>query len=302
MSTLIENIEKVKNAHSALKIAIANKGVLVPAGTKLSDMPALVDQIQTGGTSGGGTTPVEPPKPTNQRASFAYDNASSIVIPKLMIVDVTTITDLAYCFYNCKNLSSLSLPDGFGQNATTLYQCFANCSSLTSLTLPTGFGQNATNINRCFYYNDKLASLTIHDGFGQNATDFSYCFYMLRALTTLTLPAGCGSNATNLDTCFSYCSGLTTLHLPDGFGQNVTKTTRCFYNCTSLTNITGNPNFKVSFDLSKSTNLTHDSIMVIINGLQTVTTTQTLKLGSTNIAKLTEEEQQVATGKGWTLA
>lgn len=43
MSTLIENVEKVKNAHAALKIAIANKGVSVPTGAKLSDMPALVD-------------------------------------------------------------------------------------------------------------------------------------------------------------------------------------------------------------------------------------------------------------------
>lgn len=42
--------------------------------------------------------------------------------------------------------------------------------------------------------------------------------------------------------------------------------------------------------------------MVIINGLQTVTTTQTLSLGSTNLAKLTEAEKQIAIDKGWTLA
>ena len=42
--------------------------------------------------------------------------------------------------------------------------------------------------------------------------------------------------------------------------------------------------------------------MVVINGLQTVTETQTLTLGSTNIEKLTEEEKQVAIDKGWTLA
>ena len=42
--------------------------------------------------------------------------------------------------------------------------------------------------------------------------------------------------------------------------------------------------------------------MVVINGLQTVTETQTLTLGSTNLDKLTEEEKQIATGKGWTLA
>ena len=53
MSTLVENVEKVKNAHAALKIAIESKGVAVPAGTKLTGMPALVDQIQTGGGGGG---------------------------------------------------------------------------------------------------------------------------------------------------------------------------------------------------------------------------------------------------------
>ena len=76
----------------------------------------------------------------------------------------------------------------------------------------------------------------------------------------------------------------------------------CFYNCSSLKTITGNPNFKVSLKLSPCPNLTHDSIMVVINGLQTVTSKQTLTLGSTNLAKLTEADKKIATDKGWTLA
>ena len=51
MSTLVENVAKVKSAHAALKTSIESKGVSVPAGTKLTGMPALVDQIQTGGGS-----------------------------------------------------------------------------------------------------------------------------------------------------------------------------------------------------------------------------------------------------------
>lgn len=54
MSTLTENVQKVVDAHAALKTAIEGKGVTVPAGTKLTGMPALVDQIQTGGGGGGG--------------------------------------------------------------------------------------------------------------------------------------------------------------------------------------------------------------------------------------------------------
>lgn len=242
MSTLVENVQKVKNAHAALKTAIAAKGVAVPEGTKLTDMPALVEQIST------------EPAPTNPKASLTYDQSSTIVVPKMLVVDMMSMTDLRYCFYSCSYLTSIVFPDGFGKNAVNLGACFGSCASLTSLVLPDGFGENAT-------------SLTL----GR---------------------AG----------CFYNCKALTTLHLPTGFGQNSTANGYCFSLCVSLETITGNPNFKATVDLSPCTNLTHDSLMVVINGLQTVTTTQTLSLGSTNLAKLTEAEKQIATNKGWTLA
>ena len=344
MSTLVENVQKVKNAHAALKTAIAAKGVDVPEGTKLTDMPALVEQIST------------EPVPTNPRAVFAFDDATSLVVPNTLVVDfsnatnlnslfysntaLTSIalpagfgqnaTNLGYCFYYCTALTSLTLPAGFGQKATTLeycfYEfpltsltlpdrfgqnvtnlngCFYSCQSLTSLTLPAGFGQNATNLNDCFYYCTALTSLTLPAGFGQKATTLEYCFYSCQSLTSLTLPAGFGSAATNIRRSFYTCVNLVDLHLPEGFGQNVIKPSfaqDAFAQCTKLTNITGNPNFKVSLSLSSCKNLTHDSLMVVINGLQTVTSTQTLKLGSTNLAKLTEADKKIATDKGWTLA
>ena len=187
MSTLVENVAKVTAVHAALKEAIAAKGVDVPDGVKLTDMPALVEQI------------IAEPVPTNPRAVFAGDKSTSLVVPKTLVVsDMSKITDLSQCFF--------------------------------------------------------------------------------------------------------YCDGLTSLTLPDGFGQAVTVTKECFRGCVSLTTIAGNPNFKVSLDLASCTNLTHDSLMVVINGLQTVTTTQTLTLGSANLAKLTDDEKKVATDKGWTLA
>lgn len=93
------------------------------------------------------------------------------------------------------------------------------------------------------------------------------------------------------------------MHLPEGFGQKAVRlVANVFAQCRNLTNITGNPKFKASLKLSDSTKLTHDSLMVIINGLQTVTTTQKLTLGETNLAKLTDAEKKIATDKGWTLA
>ena len=79
MSTLVENVEKVKSAHAALSASIEAKGVSVPTGTKLTGMPALVDQIQTGGAL----------EPTNDRACFSGGSEVNITVPKIMTVDMT---------------------------------------------------------------------------------------------------------------------------------------------------------------------------------------------------------------------
>ena len=49
------------------------------------------------------------------------------------------------------------------------------------------------------------------------------------------------------------------------------------------------------------TNLDVSSLLDVINNLATVTTTKTLTLGSTLLAKLTEEQIAVAVNKGWTV-
>jgi hypothetical protein len=75
-----------------------------------------------------------------------------------------------------------------------------------------------------------------------------------------------------------------------------------FTNSTALENITIEGTIGNDFDIHWSP-LTHDSIMSIINHLQTKTSgTFTLTLGSTNLAKLTDAEKAIATSRGWTLA
>lgn len=58
---------------------------------------------------------------------------------------------------------------------------------------------------------------------------------------------------------------------------------------------------KVSFDLSSSTQFERENLVTVLNNLGTPTTTQTLTIGSTNLAKLTEEDIAIATQKNWTL-
>ena len=61
---------------------------------------------------------------------------------------------------------------------------------------------------------------------------------------------------------------------------------------------------KVSFNLSNSTLLSESELVKIFNNLADLTnsSSQTLTLGTTLLAKLTDEEKSIATNKNWTLA
>ena len=82
MSTLTENVEKVKSAHAALSASIEAKGVSVPTGTKLTGMPALVDQIQSGGGFTEDTTTL----------SVAFGGVAKKITPK----DVISFSSLTW--------------------------------------------------------------------------------------------------------------------------------------------------------------------------------------------------------------
>ena len=156
-----------------------------------------------------------------------------------------------------------------------------------------------------------------------NVTDMNNMFDSCSKLTTI--PQLDTSNATSMDSMFNYCSKLTTI--PQLDTSNVTNMNSMFSSCTSLTSIpqldTRNVtsmdsmfdycprleeihmiNMKVSFDIQYSTKLTREALLEIINNCYDLTTlgkTATLTMGSTNLAKLTEEDKAIATAKGWTL-
>lgn len=105
-----------------------------------------------------------------------------------------------------------------------------------------------------------------------------------------------GANGSNV---FLSCTGLVTIQ-PITVTSDI-KFTGWFSNCGKLTNITFTGEIGNDIDFSASPLLSHDSIINIISVLINTTTTKTLSLGTTNLAKLTDEEKAVATEKGWTL-
>lgn len=75
-----------------------------------------------------------------------------------------------------------------------------------------------------------------------------------------------------------------------------------FNGCASLIEVRFTPeSIKQNLSFTQSSQLSDESIQSILDGLANVSTTRTLSLNSAVYAKLTEEQKQSATDKGWTI-
>ena len=205
--------------------------------------------------------------------------------------------------------SAYVVPDGLS---------FAYSTSLTEFPDGLDFSQK-TNFSYCWYGWSSLTEFPVLDLSG--GTDFSYAWYNCSNLTSfprLDLSNGsvfdmtwtfCSSlkefplintsKGTNFYMTWYSCSSLTSLPALDL--HNGTDFSMAWGSCSSLTNLGGFGAISADFSLSDSPNLTVESLMNVINQAATVTG-KTMTLGSTNLAKLTDEQKAVATNKGWTLA
>lgn len=125
----------------------------------------------------------------------------------------------------------------------------------------------------------------------------SYMFEGCQSLTSI--PQLDTSNVTDMNEMFYICENLTAI--PQLDASKVTDLRNAFFACSSLTEI-HMYGMKVNFAINSSTKFTREALVEILNNLATVTSTKTLTMGSTNLAKLTDEDKAIATGKGWTLA
>ena len=117
---------------------------------------------------------------------------------------------------------------------------------------------------------------------------------------------------TTIGSCiFDGCKALKYAYLPSSIttatNNSLTATSNSyytFYNCTALEDVQLGQDWNMSLRLNVSNNLTVDSMVAMFNSLKDLTrdTAKTLTLGSTNLAKLTDEQKAIATNKNWTLA
>ena len=209
------------------------------------------------------------------------------------LLDTSNVTDMRKMFQACKSLASIPLLDT--HSVTNMSWMFLGCSSLVSI--PQLDTSNVTDMHNMFQACSSLTSIPQLNT--SNVTNMSRMFSGSEKLTSI--PQLDTSSVTDMNQMFSDCLALTSV--PRLNTSNVTNMASMFYQCIALTDFGGLTNLKVNLDLSSCYELTHDSLMNVINEAADVTSSpKTLTLGTDNLAKLTDEEKAIATNKGWTLA
>ena len=293
MATIAENLQTIQNIKQDIKTAIENKGVTV-GDSSFTDYPTLINNIPQENTGGGTPTKIDV-----AATGIKFGNSTFTEIPDLY--NFESATDMSYMFYSCKNITTISPIDT--SNATNMERMFAYCSQLT--TIPTLDTSNVSNMSHMFDgCTDKLQSIPSLDT--SNVTTMNGMFSSCRKLQSI--PNLNTSNVDNMSEMFGYCYELTTIPMLNC--SNVTNMSYFFgyLNINTLTYLGGFKDLKISVTsdfLNLCPNLTVESLMNVINNVYDLTANglsgKSMKFGSTNLNKLSEEQIAVATAKGWTL-
>ena len=264
------------------------------------NMASEIDGIQTGGEKSTIYKALEA-RGTNWSASFYARTQSHFSSTNLFqsmtelsesdLPPSNNVVNMSQMFFGCTNL--VAIPKLNTSKVTGMNYMFGVCSKL--ITIPELNTSNVTSMNGMF---SQCSSLTTIPELDTNkVTNMNAMFYDCRSLTAI--PQLDTSNVTSMNVMFYFCQKLTTI--PELDTGNVTDMSAMFDGCTSLKTIYMK-NIKANLDIS-STALQHDALVELINnGLATITTTQTLTMGSSKLALLSDSEKQVALDKGWTLA
>lgn len=128
----------------------------------------------------------------------------------------------------------------------------------------------------------------------------SYAMWGLLGTKRIELPDGLTGFSSNTS-IIKECSALTSIWIPNTMSSVI----QAYHikDVGALTSIELQQGFDASANFSNCTALSHDSIVAMIASLKDLTgqTAKSLTIGADNLAKLTDAEKAVATGKNWTL-
>ena len=227
---------------------------------------------------------------TKQTHNLFFRYAGTSVSDLIQYSDTENVTDMGSMFTLCK-LTSVPLLNT--SKVTQMSNMFESCTKIT--TIPLLDTSSVINMSNMFYNCTGLTTIPQLDT--SKVENMGAMFYQCTQLTSI--PQLNTSKVLATSHMFFACSSLTTVPALDV--NNVNNFVGMFSNCPNLKSILMT-NIGANLDISSSTKFEREDLLVILNNLKTVTSTKTLTMGATNLAKLTDEDKAIATNKGWTLA
>ena len=238
--------------------------------------------------------------------------------------DVSSVIYLKQTFLDCFSIKELNLSKWeISSNCINLQFMFRGTKCLKIIYVPKGDYSNvfATDLIRDSY----CEKIIFNSDF--SSSSFGYFFYQALNLKEIDLSNVNTSRVQNLSNMFLNCyflkeinfNGLDTSKVTNmqsfakGSGVKKIDFTGCdfssitntaddlFSQCYNLIRLKGFVYYK-SFKLNDSTHMPTENLVEVLTNLPTVSETQTITLGSTNLSKLTSEQIAIATAKGWTVA
>lgn len=223
--------------------------------------------------------------------------------------DFEAATTMRGFLEGARALITLTLPDNMTlSNVTDMYCAFRACSSLQSIDTSKWTLYKVTEMQQCFRYCKSFLSLDMSKCTLENVTGMYYCFSDCSYLLELDL------SSCNITRCTVWGGWI----LLDGKLETLRIGLIDFSLCgdvdftcgTNIRELTGTLRGIKNNFTAKSTRMTRDSCMVVINGLETVTEAKKLTLGANNKPvslggkgndPISDDDLKIATDKGWTV-
>ncbi len=215
--------------------------------------------------------------PQNEEMDSFRNNIS------LRYIDIDTSScNLTSGFLNCFNLRRINKDNIVDCSNNTIFtNVFSNCYMLEDVSFININVDKSLSWTRAFRIDVSIEFFNLKNiSFSPKliGTSFQYMFYNQQYLE-------------NIDGEIDFTRISTT-----------TGTNLMFYACNNLKEVRfTKESLKYNLQMAQSKSLSLESLQSIIDGLGNVTTTRTLSLNATAYNKLTEEQKQSATDKGWTI-
>ena len=210
--------------------------------------------------------------------SYLVDQHSTFNNPTYPFMTNDKVKDISYMFYNCWSLKYAY--DAIYGNRYAQYRCSFDLSQHSS-------GWDICVWDHAFENCYSLEVLDLHNW----ANTYQHVYP----------DANCNYTVTYTDV-FKNMYKLRTLSLPNRMNISYGQTGMSLINCPGLIRYYGYQGAYLSHGYYGCDNLARGSLVSCIEALEMINATQTLTIGSINLAKLSASDIAIATQKGWTVA